>query len=349
MTVMFARSLLAFVVAAWAATCGPLSASAASFTDAAGRVVDVPDDVKRIMPAGPPAAVLLYALAPGKMAGWVRPFSADEKAFLAAPWRDLPVTGRLTGKEGDADAETVKKVKPDLIVDVGTVSPEYAELADRIQKETGVPYVLIDGSLAKTPETLRALGAMLGETDNAEALAKYAESALARTQAAVAEQPADGKLLVYYGRGKDGLETGGAGSINTEFLGTVGAKNVAEGEGKGGLTKVTIDQIAAWKPYVILTLDATFQQAALTDPAWSAVTAAKEKRVYRAPALPFGWIDSPPGVNRLIGLDWLVATLYPQQAKIDLKQQARDFYHLFYHVDLSDEQLSTLLDGTSAK
>jgi iron complex transport system substrate-binding protein len=208
--------------------------------------------------------------------------------------------------------------------------------------------VLIDGSLANTPKTLRALGALLGEQSSADALAKYAESALARTQAALAQQPADGKLLVYYGRGKDGLEAGG-GSINTEFLATVGARNVAGNEGKGGLTKVTIDQIAGWKPYVILTLDATFAQAALTDPAWSEVTAAKEKRVYRSPVLPFCWIDSPPGLNRLIGRDWLVQTLYPQQAKVDLREQAREFYHLFYHVDLSDEQLTTLLDGAVAK
>jgi iron complex transport system substrate-binding protein len=47
-------------------------AGAVSFTDAAGRVVEVPADGKRIMAAGPPAAVLLYALAPQKMAGWVR-------------------------------------------------------------------------------------------------------------------------------------------------------------------------------------------------------------------------------------------------------------------------------------
>ena len=324
-------------------------AAAASFTDAAGRIVEVPAEVKRVMPAGPPAAVLLYALAPDKMTGWVRPLEDGEKTFIAGQHHDLPVTGRLTGKEGDADAETVRKVKPDLILDVGTVGPEYAELADRIQKETGVPYLLIDGSLTKTPETLRQLGKLLGDDKNAEALATYAEAALTRARQAVAAQPDDGRLLVYYARGKDGLQTGGAGSINTEFLTGIGARNVAEREGKGGLVEVTIDQIAAWKPSMILTLDPSFQKTALTDPAWSKVTAVTEKRVFRAPALPFGWIDSPPGVNRLIGLDWLVATLYPAQAKIDLRQQARDFYRLFYHIELTDQQLSTLFDGTTTR
>jgi len=48
--------------------------------------------------------------------------------------------------------------KPDLILDVGTVSDTYASLADRIQSQTGIPYALIGGSLAETPATLRKLG-----------------------------------------------------------------------------------------------------------------------------------------------------------------------------------------------
>jgi hypothetical protein len=29
------------------------------------------------------------------------------------------------------------------------------------------------------------------------------------------------------------------------------------------------------------------------------------------PQAPFGWIDEPPGINRLLGIQWLAATLYP--------------------------------------
>jgi iron complex transport system substrate-binding protein len=326
----------------------PVAAGASEtrgFVDAAGRKVEVPVDIRRVMPAGPPASVLLYALAPDKMAGWVRPLSEEQKASIAAPWRDLPVIGRLTGKESDADAATVGKVRPDLILDIGTVDAGYAALADRIEKETGVPYILLDGSLRKTPETLRALGRLLGKDADGEALAGYAEAVLARVDAAVAAQPADGKLLVYYARGKDGLETGGGNAINTEFLGVVGAANVAAGEGGDELVRVTVDQIAAWKPYVILTLEPAFKDAAEKDPAWSRIPAVAEKRLHVAPALPFGWIDSPPGLNRLIGLDWLISVLYPDFSRADLPRQARAFYKLFYHVDLTDAQLAALLGG----
>ncbi|WP_244506587.1 hypothetical protein [Phyllobacterium sp. YR620] len=48
-----------------------LAARAETLTDAAGRTVELPARVERIMAAGPPASVLLYVLAPQKLAGWV--------------------------------------------------------------------------------------------------------------------------------------------------------------------------------------------------------------------------------------------------------------------------------------
>src|SRR5262249_3256448 len=143
--------------------------------------------------------------------------------------------------------------------------------------------------------------------------------------------------------GPDGLETAGAGSINLEFLSAIRAINVADAAGKGsGLVKVTPEQIASWNPDVILTLDAKFEKSVLTDPSWSGISAVRDKRVYRAPALPFGWIDAPPGINRLIGIDWLISILYPARSTVDLGKATREFYSLFYHIDLTDEQLASL-------
>ena len=43
-------------------------------------------------------------------------------------------------------------------------------------------------------------------------------------------------------------------------------------------------------------------------------------------ALPFGWADFPPSVNRLIGLQWLARILYPDAFAEDLRTLTRDFY-----------------------
>ena len=55
-----------------AALIAPPAARAASVTDAAGRAIAIPDKVERIFPAGPPAAILLYTLAPDLLLGWTR-------------------------------------------------------------------------------------------------------------------------------------------------------------------------------------------------------------------------------------------------------------------------------------
>ena len=42
-------------------------------------------------------------------------------------------------------------------------------------------------------------------------------------------------------------------------------------------------------------------------------------RVYLSPTAPFGWIDRPPSLNRMIGLKWLAGLFYPEQAPQDLR------------------------------
>jgi hypothetical protein len=56
--------------------------SAAQIEDAAGRIVTIPDRVERVMAAGPPAAVVLYVLAPEKMIGWPAAPRPNERDLL---------------------------------------------------------------------------------------------------------------------------------------------------------------------------------------------------------------------------------------------------------------------------
>ncbi len=66
------------------------------------------------------------------------------------------------------------------------------------------------------------------------------------------------------------------------------------------------------------------------------------------PSCRFGWIDSPPSVNRIIGLRWLARVLYPDLFPEDLRPIARDFYALFYHQTPSEAQLDQLLGDVAA-
>ena len=68
--------------------------------------------------------------------------------------------------------------------------------------------------------------------------------------------------------------------------------------------------------------------------------------LYGTPNAPFSWIDRPPGPNRLIGIRWFSALLYPEYLDCSVEDEVRAFFSLFYHTDLSDEKLEKLLNGT---
>jgi len=323
-------------------------AAARDIVDSVSRKVTVPDGIERVMAAGPNAAVVLYVLAPEKMIGWPNAPRPEERPYLLAPFRDLPEHGRLTGRGDTANIEVVLKAKPDLVFDFGSVTPTYVSLADRVQEQTGLPYLLIDGHLDRTAASLRLLGGALGVAERAEAIARYVEDGEALVRSRLEGVPESGRRRVYLARQANGLETGLRGSINTEIIERAGGINVAErSSGRGGIANVSAEQLLAWAPDVVVTWDRNFFQGVYGDPVWQSVPAVQAKRVYLAPRLPFGWIDAPPSINRFIGLRWIAQLLYPDRFPEDFRGVTRDFYKLFYQVDLDADALDHLLDAAS--
>jgi iron complex transport system substrate-binding protein len=321
----------------------PLFAHAArEFVDDAGRKVLLPDRIGRVYAAGPPASVLVFALAPDKLIGWTRAFRADEKAWIPGRYADLPELGRLTGRGNTANVEVVLKAKPDLIVDIGSTSATFASLADRVQQQAGIPYVLLDGHLETTPRQIEKLAAILGVDEAGRRLADYWRDRIEPLRAKVAAIPEAERPEVYYARGPQGLVTGLGGSINVEMIEFLGAKNVA-GHARGGLAQVGFEQVVLWDPPVIVTNDPRFLREAARNPVWQSVTAVRRKRVYLSPHLPFGWFDYPPGANRLIGLLWLAEILYPDHFRFDFPREIAGFYGLFYHQVPTAAQVDRLL------
>ena len=312
-------------------------------TDAAGRKVALPFKVERIYAAGPPASILVFAIAPDKLIGWTSAWREAERPFIAQRYAELPALGRLTGRGNTANVEVVLKAKPDFIVDYGTINDTYASLADRVQQQTGIPYVLLDGDFDRMAEAALQMGRIANEEKRAGELAKYAQDTVADIARRVAKIPANQRPHVYYGRGPQGLNTGLAGSINMESIEQIGAVNVAAELGKGGLVQVSIEQVLRWNPDVIVTIDANFYGTARTHPLWGSLPAVKAGRIYLAPGLPYGWIDFPPSLNRLIGLRWLARILYPQAFPEDLRPIVRDFYTRCYHQAPTGHQLDQLL------
>src|SRR5712671_3459786 len=280
-------------------------------TDAAGRAVPVPARVERIFPAGPPAAIALYTVAPDLLLGWARATTATEREFL--------------------------------LLDIGTVNPTFVSLADRVQQQTGVPYALLDGRFDGIAGSYRLIGELVGRRDAAEERARYVENTVKTITSRIADIAPGERPRVYYARGPRGLETGLGGSINVETIELL-ARNVA-GETRGGLGTVSIEQVLRWNPDVIITIDREFAANSSADRTWGPVAAVQSKRVHLSPQLPFGWVDFPPSVNRLIGMWWLAKIFYPERFPEDMRTLTREFYGVFYHVSIDDRQIERILAG----
>ena len=75
---MLRRAFIAISLLWWSGT-----ALAADIVDATGRNVEVAGAYRALLPAGPPAAILLAVLAPDLMLGWTSPVSDEARAYLS--------------------------------------------------------------------------------------------------------------------------------------------------------------------------------------------------------------------------------------------------------------------------
>jgi len=337
------RELLASAALAWLWPGVAASQARRVFVDSAGRRVELPERVDRIYAAGPPASILVFAIAPDKLIGWTSAWREAERPFIARRYADLPTLGRLTGRGNTANVEVVLQAKPDFIVDYGTVSPTLSSLADRVQEQTGIPYVLLDGEFDRMTEAILLVGRIANEEKRATELARYAQDTVSDINRRIAKISQERRPRVYYGRGPQGLNTGLAGSISAQFIEQLGAVNVAAELGKGGLVQVSIEQVLRWNPDFVITIDPNFHATARSHPIWRELPAIKAGRIHLAPNVPFGWIDFPPSINRLIGLRWLARILYPDVFPEDLRPIVRDFYTRCYHQAPTEAQLEALL------
>ena len=68
-------------------------------------------------------------------------------------------------------------------------------------------------------------------------------------------------------------------------------------------------------------------------------------RVYAPPDVPFGWLDAPPSLNRLPGVQWLARILHPDSFAEPLAPRVKAFHALYYHRELTNAQIRALLEA----
>jgi iron complex transport system substrate-binding protein len=318
-------------------------------TDMAGRQVTVPIDIEKVYSTHSIGTIFVYTLSPHLVAGWNMALTDSEKAFIKEQYHDLPVLGRWKGT-GSSNTEQLILAKPDIIINMGDLTESYIAESDEMQKMLNIPVIMVDGSITHQDESYEFLGSLLGQEERAKTLSDYSKSVIQTIQSRVETLGDSDKVPVYYGAGLDGLETIPKGTINTEIVNLVGGINIANPGMENNLRRmqVSMEQLINWNPPVIIlstnsSHNEQLYEDILLDEKWQAIDAVKNNKVYTIPYGPYDWFSQPPTLLRIIGMHWLGSILYPDLHAINLEQEVKKFFSLFFSIELNELQIDQLL------
>lgn len=325
-----------------------------TFVDDAERehTIPVASELVSIYYTSPVSEIYGFTLAPDLGCGTTfDPFAPEELKYLPEGYGDLPSLGTLAnGKE--LNPEAIIDAGPQLILSITSsseITQSDIDTADDIQEKTGIPCIVLRGGMDDVVDLYTRLGDLLGREDDAKVLSDYCKKVLDDVNAAVETVPEDERVTLYYAEGPEGLQTEPESSSHALTYKIAGAKNVADVEGSNKV-EVSLEQVLAWDPEVIIAWSTTIRGGASdvipADPDWAEIKAVKDGRVYTMPNTPFSWCDRPPSVNRFLGIQWVANMLYPEAYDVDMVEVVQEFYKLFYHVDVTDEDAMELLGNS---
>lgn len=316
-----------------------------------GRKVQIPDSPTRIVSGAPPLQVLLYALARDTMVNLNLGFQTSQRAMIDARVADLPVIGSAFGSGRLINPEVVLNLKPDLILAWANATVDVAKVEESLGK-TGLPVLFVKlDNLRDRHAGIEFVGRVLKREPRARELATYVRDALQRVDTALGALPERDRVRVYYAESPDGLATDCHKSFHTEAIELARGYNVYRCEQRDhvGMERVSMEQILAFDPQIILVQDPAFMDTVQSDPRWKLVRAVRDGRVVLIPRVPFNWLDRPPSLARALGIQWLAQMFYPDRFTFHTKMKVRRFYQLVYGIDLSDTDLQALLRPAPAR
>lgn len=318
------------------------------FTDSAGRTVTVPAEITSIAVSGPLSQAYLLPLAGDMLVGVSNGFADSAALYLPDYVTRLPELGQLYGGKGEMDLEALLAAAPDVVIDVGEAKKTIVEDLDSLTEQTGIPFLHIDATVATAPDAYRMLGSLLGREEKAEELASWCESTYSRAAAMMEQVDADGaRRTLLYCLGDKGVNVLAEGSFHAETVNLMG-ENLAQLEqvvSSGSGNEVDLEQILAWNPEVVLFAPDSCYDEVADLPEWQSLEAISAGRYYETPSGPYGWLSSPPSVQRYLGTLWLGSLLYPEYADYDLQEEVTAYYKLFYGCNLTDDMYQALMEN----
>lgn len=318
-----------------------------TITDMGGREVEIPDKIEKVYGANPMATILLFTLVPDKIIAWNA--KLPDQDILPEVYRNLPVIGSMGTKQQAASPEAILTYNPDIVILAQTeINKQAIDNSDKISKQLGKPVILVNGSLESTESTYELLGQIFDCRERSGQLIQYYKDTLSNIEKIKSEIKEEDKINVYYGKEADALTTSGNQSVHAKLIEMVGGENVAGSIEGSGDAAVNMEDVIKWQPEVILLSEANDNEKdsfrnLKNNEVWKQIAAVQNDKVYASPQLIFSWFDRPPSINQLIGIKWLAQTLYPDFYHFDISSEIKDFYKIFYNIELKDDDIKKIL------
>jgi len=326
--------------------------STTTLTDMAGRTVEIPTEIERIVPLGNTPRMVAYLGLADQVVG-ISEFKEATTSPLQAYayvnkdlWSDLPIVGSSVLGSTDYYPEALMATNADIIF--CTYSKEQA---DDIQRQTGIPVVAVADATAFGDDydaSLRMLGDICGVSSRAEALITYIDTCLEDLNARTASiSPTDNPSVLAAAATYKGVH--GIDWVYTDYpvFNTIHANNLAQNLTTDALaTMVDKEQILTWNPdYIFLDSSGVslVQDAFNKSPDYfNNLHAFTSDQIYQYPnAVKY---DTNLEIS-LVNSYYVGKILFPDQFKdIDFETEANAIFNFFLG---SDDYLSVLeADGS---
>ncbi len=318
-----------------------------AFTDSLGREVELPTNIERICPSGFTAQQVLLTMAPDKMVGLAKELNDDQLAIFGEKFKDYPVFGAVLGAKDDLNREAVAAADPQVIIDTGEAKKDTRESLDALQEQLGIPVVFVEAYLEDYGAAYKTLGELLGMEERGGELSEYCTRVYDEVKGAMDAIPESERVNMAYLLGENGLNAIAKTSVQAQVIDMV-ANNVVvvdDVSGKGNGNEISLEQIAVWNPELIIFQAGSIYDTVGSDPAWSGIAAIANNNFYEVPNNPWCWMNNPPTVNQLMGMQWLPRLLYPDKFDDSIEDVTKAYFSTMYGYDLSDAELSEILQG----
>lgn len=320
-------------------------ASGETFTDCVGRTVSIPESTDRI--------ACLYAYT-----GHVAVLLGCEDQIVAVVdglKRDALMQQKIPAiddmpcpyNSGSINVEELAAADPDLIF----LRASNLQDAGEMEKldGLGIPYAVVEyTTMDDQMESISVMGKALGREEQAEAYLQYYRDTLEMVRQRLADLPEREKKTVYHSV-NEVVRADIPGTLSYEVLEAAGCINVVtdaeELQLDGDKGYVTVEQIYVWDPDVILANEPSAVEYFCTDEKFSGLRAVQEGNVLQLPVGISRWAH-PGSLESPLATLYVAATLYPEYfSDIDLQAEIREFYQTFFRIDLTNEDIATILSG----